>query len=173
MPESEKQTTPFQIFRHSTAPSLQEANCMTIEPFAEKLLPSIGKAFESGMQDGDQLRVLFNVPGFSLVHVWFKAHYPLPLHSHDADCLYYIIAGSISLGTEELGPRDGFFIPAGVPYTYKPGPDGVELLEFRHSTQFNFVNLASNPAFWVKAAETATANRELWKEAKMPALNVS
>ncbi len=42
------------------------------------------------------------------------------------------------MGTEELGPRDSFFVPSDVPYSYRPGPDGVELLEIRHDTQFNF-----------------------------------
>jgi hypothetical protein len=161
----------FQIFRAADAPSLMEAQCMSLAPFAEKIVPSLVKANEAGMADGEQVKVLFNVPGFSLTHVWFKKHFPLPLHSHDADCLYYIIAGSLRLGTEELGPRDGFFIPKDVPYTYKPGPEGVELLEFRHATAFNFVNQANGVAFWEKAAETAAANREDWKTAKMPALN--
>ena len=125
-----------------------------------------------GMARGEQVKVLFNIPGFSLSHVWFKKDYPLPLHSHDCDCLYYVIAGSLQLGTEALGPRDGFFVPAGVPYTYKPGPEGVELLEFRHATQFNFNVLATGEAFWKRAVETAEARNEEWRTAKMPALNV-
>ena len=103
--------------------------------------------------------------------MWFKAAYPLPLHSHNVDCLYYIIAGTIRMGTEDLGPRDSFFIPSGVPYAYKPGPDGVELLEIRQEGHFNFVNLAKGAAFWDKAAELAAAHRQGWKTAKPPQLN--
>ena len=44
----------------------------------------------------------YTVPGFGLTHVWFKEGYALPLHSHDCDCLYYVIAGSLKMGTEEL-----------------------------------------------------------------------
>src|SRR5579872_3189024 len=98
----------FQIFRAADAPSLDEAGCMTIEPFAP------------GLPEGESVRVLVNLPAFSLTHVWFKKDFPLPLHSHDADCLYYIIAGSLRLGTEDLGPRDCFFVPADVPYAYRP-----------------------------------------------------
>jgi len=161
----------FQIFRAKDAPGLVESGCMTVEPFTPVQRAGMDKVVAAGYLDGDDVRILVDLPGFSLTHVWFKAGYPLPLHSHDADCLYYIVAGSIRLGTEELGPRDSFFIPSGVPYAYKPGPDGVELLEFRHNGQFNFVNLAKSAAFWDKAAEQAAAHREGWKTAKRPALN--
>jgi hypothetical protein len=157
---SKKSEQKFQIYRHAEAPGLMEANCMTLAPFAEKIVPGLMKANEAGMEHGEQVKVLINIPGFSLTHVWFKKHFPLPLHSHDADCLYYIIAGSLRLGTETLGPRDGFFVPCDVPYAYTPGPDGVELLEFRHNTTFNFVN----------HAKTAEANAEDWKTARRPNL---
>ena len=76
----------------------------------------------------------------------------------------------IRIGTEELGARDSFFVPGGVPYTYRPGPDGVEVLEFRHATHFNFVNLSKGEAFWNKATETVSANREGWRTAKPPSV---
>lgn len=161
----------FTIFHGHEAPSLSDAGIMSFEPFKEQLLPMIGKVQEAGVFNGEQARVLFAIPGFCLTHVWFKKDYPLPLHSHDADCLYYIIAGSLKLGTERLGPRDGFFVPADVPYGYTPGPDGVELLEFRHATEFNFVNHANGEAFWNKALETVKASQDAWECAKMPALN--
>jgi hypothetical protein len=129
------------------------------------------KLLNSGFLEGDEIKVLCRIPGFSLTHVWFKPGYPLPLHSHDADCLYYIIAGSIRMGTEELGPRDSFFVPADVPYAYVPGADGVELLEIRHKTSFNFVSHAKGAAYWEKAAEAAAQRRESWKTAARPKLN--
>jgi hypothetical protein len=161
----------FQIFRGVDAPGLMEANCMTIQPGTDAQRAGMTKLVEAGYLEGDQVKVLVNIPGFSLTHVWFKADYPLLLHSHDADCLYYIIAGSLQLGTEALGPRDSFFVPANAPYTYRPGPDGVELLEFRHANSFDFRNYAKNEAFYAKAAETVAANVAGWREAKMPALN--
>ena len=145
---------------------------MSFEPFKDEVLPLLGQVQEAGVFEGAEERLLFSIPGFSLLHVWFKHGYPLPLHSHDADCLYYIVAGSIKLGTETLGPRDGFFVPANVPYGYTPGPEGVEVLEFRHATHFNFVNHANGLGFWEKALESVKANRPDWATAKMPALNV-
>ena len=162
----------FQIFRAESAPGLMQAGCMSVEPFTPVQRAGMDKMLAAGYLEGDKVKVLVNIPGFSLTHVWFKKDYPLPLHSHDADCLYYIIAGTLRIGTETLGERDSFFLPAGTPYTYRPGPDGVELLEFRHATHFNFVNLAKGAGFWDKALEAVEANVGDWKTAKLPALNV-
>lgn len=163
-------TTPdrMTIFRAADAPKLMESGCMTIAPVTPEQREGITKAVVAGYTEGDEVRVLCNLPGFNLTHAWLKAGYPLALHTHDSDCLYYIVAGSLRLGTEQLGPKDSFMIPAGVPYTYTPGPDGVEVLEFRHATEFNFVNLSKNPAFWEKATQTVAANRDAWKTARPP-----
>ncbi|CAN7539851.1 hypothetical protein LJR219_003826 [Phenylobacterium sp. LjRoot219] len=158
----------IQIFRGAEAPSLMEAACMTVAPVTPMQRAGMDKLIAAGFLEGDELKVLVNMPGFSLTYVWFKKDYPLPLHSHDADCLYYIIAGSLEFGTETLGPRDSFFLPAGSAYAYKPGPDGVEVLEFRHATHFDFKNLAKNEAFYEKAAATLEANREAWRSAARP-----
>ena len=162
----------FQIFRAKDARSLEETDCMALPEFTPVQIEGMMAMYGPDMARGDEVKVLFNIPGFSLAHVWFKKDYPLPRHSHNCDCLYYIIAGSLKLGTEELGPRDGFFLPAGVPYTYKPGPDGVELLEFRHATHFDFKLLGDTEAFWQRAVKTAQERNEEWRTAKMPALNV-
>lgn len=71
--------------------------------------------------------------GMSLAHVWFGPNLPLFRHSHPAygDCLYYVLKGEAHLGSQVLGPGDGFFVPNGMPYKYSAGPDGVEVLEFR------------------------------------------
>lgn len=157
-----------QIFRAAEAPDLMEAGCMSVGPYTDVQRAGMTRLLEGGFLEGDQITVLVNIPGFSLTHVWFKKDYPLPLHSHDVDCLYYVVAGSLQYGSETLGPRDCFFLPAGTPYTYRPGPEGVEVLEFRHANSFDFQNLAKNPAFYDKALETLAANREAWKTARRP-----
>ena len=102
------------------------------------------------------------------MHAWFKKDYPLPLHSHSADCLYYVVAGSARLGTEELRPGDSFFVPANTPYTYHAGPEGVEVLEYRHTLDIDFQNYAKGQAFYDKALETVIANRDDWRAAPKP-----
>ena len=161
----------FQIFRAADAPGLMEAGCMSVEPFTPVQRAGMDKAMAAGYSEGDEIKVLTDLPGFGLTHVWFKAGYQLPLHSHDADCMYYVVAGSLKLGSEELGPRDCFFVPADVPYTYKPGPDGVEVLEIRHANHFNFVNHARGEAWWDKAAGEITIHRDSWKSMPRPKLN--
>jgi len=125
-------------------------------------------AVEAGMLEGTKVRLLFELPGLSLTHAWFKSGFPLPRHSHNVDCLYYIIAGSLRIGTEELGRGDGFFVGADVPYSYVPGPDGVEVLEFRGSNSFDIRLLADNPVIWAKTVERVTQRRESWGEESPP-----
>jgi mannose-6-phosphate isomerase-like protein (cupin superfamily) len=168
MAEVDEQKAGFQIFRAKDAPGLMDSRCMSMAPMSEVQLAGLRNAVQAGYMDGDDVKILVQIPGFSLAHAWLKKDYPLALHSHDSDCLYYIVAGTLRLGTEELGPRDSFFVPASTPYTYRPGPDGVEVLEFRHATEFNFVNLSKGEVFWKKAAETISANREDWQMAKRP-----
>lgn len=168
---AQKQTAAsFTIYRAAEAPTLAQARCMSVEPFTPVQRAGMDKMVAAGFLEGDLVKVLCNMPGFSLTQVWFKKNFPLPLHSHDADCLYYVIAGTLRLGTEDIAPGDSFFIPAGVPYSYKPGDEGVELLEFRHATKFNFVNHAHGEAFWNKAAETVANNRDDWRSAKRPSV---
>jgi len=158
----------MQIFRAAEAPELMEADIMGLEPYTELQSAGVKQLVDAGYLEGGETRVLINLPGFSLVKAWFKKDYPLVLHSHDSDCLYYIVAGSLRLGSETLGAGDGFFIEADVPYTYTPGPEGVEVLEFRHANHFNFVNLAKTGSFYNRAAQTIRDNLEDWRQAQPP-----
>lgn len=170
---SETQTkAAFQIFWAKDGTALEETGAMSLPEFTPTQIEGLMGLHAPDQAKGEVVKVLVDLPGFHLTHVWFKKDFPLPRHSHDSDCLYYIIAGSIRLGKEWLGPRDSFFVPADVPYTYTPGDEGVELLEFRHATHFDFNLLVDSEAFWKRAVETAKANNDVWRDAKMPALNV-
>ncbi|MET0240889.1 MAG: cupin domain-containing protein [Sphingobium sp.] len=152
----------FAVFRAKDAPSLEESGVMDAVPPSEAVLAGMAQVIDAGMGKGHFTRVLFAQGGMSLAYAWFKSGFPLPRHSHNSDCLYYIVGGSLRLGTEELKTGDGFFIGADVPYTYTPGENGVEVLEFRTAERFDIRTLASNPAFWAKAAITAAAKRDVW-----------
>src|SRR5262249_39801755 len=101
-------------------------------------------------------------------YVWFKSGFPVVLHSHSADCVYYITAGSIRLGTETLGPGDGFFVPYDGPYSYTAGPDGVELMEFRNSNRFDLKFQATNPTYWERALQAVHARKADWASETRP-----
>lgn len=109
--------------------------------------------------------------GMSLVHVWFGPDFPLFRHSHPrfGDCLYYVIAGEVVLGSQRLGPGDGFFVPNEMPYKYKAGPDGVEVLEFRAGGGVkggSGMKLDERSVAGIrKLAELATAQHETWASA--------
>jgi hypothetical protein len=158
----------MQVFRAALAPKLMEAGVMDLPEADSTQRAGLDELIKAGYLEGDETRLLFNIPGFSLVHAWFKKDYPLLLHSHNADCLYYIVAGTLRLGTEELGRGDGFFVPAGARYKYRPGPDGVEVLEFRHATRFDIQNHSKGKAFYEQALQTVTSNLGGWRNAKRP-----
>jgi hypothetical protein len=129
----------------------------------------LARLMETRMGGGAESRVLFETPGFSVMYVWFKSGFPLYRHSHGPDCLYEVIGGSLQMGEEVLRKGDGFFVPAGTPYAFTPGPEGVEILEFRHEPIRDTVIHANNPAYWDKAVETVAANAERWSTEARPA----
>jgi hypothetical protein len=161
--------TGFATFQGADAPLLGDTGAMPLPPIQADSMPEFERAVASGLGDGERVRLVYSRPGFSLTHVWFKKDFPLPLHSHSADCLYYITAGSVRIGDKTLGKGDGFFIPKDMPYTYRAGPEGVELVEFRNAETFDFQFRADTPAFWKKAADICAANQEGWKAAPPPA----
>ncbi|MEO6248234.1 MAG: cupin domain-containing protein [Sphingomicrobium sp.] len=135
---------------------------MSQAPLTETEIAGATAAVQAGMMEGTQVRLLFEMPGLSLTHAWFKSGFPLPRHTHNVDCLYYVVAGSLRIGTEELARGDGFFVGAAVPYSYVAGPAGVEVLEFRGSNSFDIRLLANNPAFWNKTVERVAGRRSDW-----------
>lgn len=158
----------FEIYRMRDARPYHETSVLRHEPVSDTVAQGAKMAVEAGMGEGHDLKLLFEAPGFTLSYAWFKSGYPLPRHTHNVDCLYYILGGSLKIGTEELGKGDGFFIGSEVPYTYTPGEQGVEVLEFRPSNDFNIKVLANNLAFWEKAAQAVAGQRESWRTQPRP-----
>lgn len=170
IPENDlgKDVAPFRIYRAADAPSLDEMACMETVGLTPTILDGVERANAAGIEAGNIVKVLFSMPGMSLTYAWFKSGFPLPLHSHNADCLYYIIAGSLKLGTEVLNAGDGFFVGTDVPYAYRPGPEGVEVLEFRTAEKFDFRILGKTTAFWDKTVAAVEERREAWKSEAPP-----
>ena len=168
-PAAEKPAaTGYQIFRTSESLSLDETAHMEVADITPDLEAGIGAALEAGFAEGNVVKTLFSQPGFSLTHAWFKSGFPLPLHTHNSDCLYYIVAGSLQLGTDTLGPGDGFFLDAGKAYHYTPGPDGVEVLEFRTQEDFDIKFLAKTLPAWQKISEVISERRSVWADEQPP-----
>ena len=146
------------IFQGAGAPSLEESGMVverSYEPgaapeqlFTERTLGDATSSVPFRQQGAD---------GLSLVEIWFPPGFLLPRHSHSADCLYYVVAGGVSMGTRSLGPGDGFFVPADQPYAYAAGPEGVKLLEFRNSTAFDTKFFERDGARFAEKAESSLA----------------
>lgn len=130
------------LFRGDGAPGLFESGTMTVpmfDPEDQEVIAADGPRDSAKIAVGTWDAVLFRgdgQDGFSLVKAWFGPHYVLPRHTHDGDCLYYVLSGSLTLGSQELQAGDGFFVPEGAPYGYEAGTEGVEVLEFRACTSF-------------------------------------
>ncbi|MEQ9317266.1 MAG: cupin domain-containing protein [Henriciella sp.] len=152
----------FEIFKTSEAPILDETGHMEYADVTPEIEAGIAKAGEAGAGEGTVVKTLFSRPGFSLTYAWFKSGFPLPLHTHNVDCLYYIVAGSLQLGTDELKAGDGFFVGANKAYRYTPGPDGVEVLEFRSEENFDIKFLAKTAPMWSKIVDKVSERRPGW-----------
>jgi len=159
---------PFEIFRARDAQDYMASGIQTMDPPTPEDAKMAETLLAEGFGAGGDVRLLYKRPGMSLTYVWFKSGYPLPRHSHSADCLYFIVAGSLRIGTEDLGPGDGFFLGGNVPYAYVPGEQGVEVLEFRTSNAFDFKMLANNPDYWTKALANLMAAKAPWPEEVPP-----
>ena len=163
-----KPDTSFAVFRKEDAVDFEASGAMTPPEPGTFDVEAAQRLRDAAVDKGAANELLFAAGGMSLARVWFKSHYPLPRHSHDCDCLYLITAGSLRLGTEELGPGDGFYIGANVPYTYVAGDSGVELLEFRAATEFGIKLMGANAAWGKKALQIVQDRRDAWLNEKRP-----
>jgi mannose-6-phosphate isomerase-like protein (cupin superfamily) len=159
----------FSIYRDEGAPSLDESGMMQYVSSPETDVAA-GGLVEAGILDGGVVKTLFRHDeddGFSLVYAWFKPHYHLPRHSHNVDCLYYVVSGQVIMGSQVVGPGDGFYVPADQAYGYRAGPEGVEVLEFRHSTSFD-IKVSEKPAVFEQILQTVKAHHGEWLADQVP-----
>ena len=111
---------------------------------------------------------LFSMPTLHVSYIWFKSGYPLPVHSHDTDCYYLVIAGSMRIGSDVLEKGDGVLIPSGTPYTVSPGAEGVEFLEMRTSPDYDTHYRGKTDIYWDRIADTRRARKAIWALEQAP-----
>jgi mannose-6-phosphate isomerase-like protein (cupin superfamily) len=117
---------------------------------------------EQGDTGGAAAFTLFSSPHSHVSYAWFKSGYPLPIHSHDTNCYYLVIAGAMKVGDQVLGKGDGVQIPAGAPYSVTPLEGGVEFIEIRESPDYDTHYRAKTDAYWDRLAEIRAARKETW-----------
>jgi len=159
---------PFEVFRRSDYRDYGEPGLQEIVDPSPTMAAALGQFVRDGGEAGQKVQMAYARPGMSLTHVWFKSGYPLPLHSHSGDCLYYIVAGSIRVGRDELGPGDGFFVSSDVPYTYETGPNGAEVLEFRATDKMDIRFIARDQASWTKTVDKLRERGPAWASEPRP-----
>lgn len=165
---AETQPPRFEIFRGADAPTLDDCACMTYEGNTPNLIAAQSQLADAMQVRGEYADVPYRREGMSLARLWVKSGFPLPLHSHDCDCLYYVVAGSIRMGTEKLAAGDGFFVGSEVPYAYTAGPEGAEVLEFRTTDSFN-IKVRDKPVpAWEKLAGTLREGHARWADEQPP-----
>ncbi|MFZ0668056.1 MAG: hypothetical protein WAM97_20085 [Acidimicrobiales bacterium] len=153
----------LRIFRREDATDLADTKLMSapvMDPMPERAVLK-----EVGSPSGYLNKVLFGDPdqgGMSLIRLWYAPYYALPRHSHDVDCLYYVVAGEAHLGSQTVKAGDGFFVPASAPYAYSAGPEGVEVLEFRAESSFG-IHVTESPERWTQLADIARTHRQEWE----------
>lgn len=166
-PTTEKPVKRMQVFRRNEGPPAEDY--VDVVPNGPVAAKGLEMAAEAGMGDGGKFNMLYMGDDFTLLQAWMKPGYPLPLHTHNTDCVYFVSRGSMKMGTVELNPGDGVFMPAGTPYTVTPGEDGVEFIEFRPQGNYDMQVISKNQAFWDKALTTIGEKREAWKVQERPA----
>ncbi len=163
---TERKRRTIRIFRVADArePLPEEMPREGIDEHARSALASLAEAgYVEGT--GERNRMLFSEPGdngMSLLHVWFKSGYVLPYHSHNVDCLYYVLGGELRIGSHRLQPGDGFFVPADQAYGYEAGPEGVEVLEFRNASRFNLALRGNTPQRWQQIVDVCRERAADW-----------
>ena len=171
MAENERAETErprFEIFRGADATPLEECDCMTNDSETPNLIAMQPKFAEAMTVRGEYADVPYRREGMSLARLWVKSGFPLPLHTHDCDCLYYVVAGSIRMGTETLVAGDGFFVGSEVPYAYTAGPEGAEVLEFRCTDSFN-IRVKDKPmGAWEKYVDQLRDGGTRWADEPPP-----
>jgi quercetin dioxygenase-like cupin family protein len=172
---SQKRSKPpkrMEIFRAANARELSQ-EVMPIEGVDAGVEAGFAKIMAGGTppEAGAAGALLFREPGsqgLSLGVVRFKSGFVLPRHSHDCDCLYYVTAGVLKLGSATLRKGDGFFVPARQAYSYEAGPQGVEVLEFRNATEFNFEFKQNDEAHWDRVAAAICTHAKAWQTEPVP-----
>ena len=132
------------------------------------VLRGLGQLREDADTGGAAALTLFSSETIHVSYVWFKSGYPLPVHSHDADCYYLVLGGAMKVGNEVLEKGDGVMIPAGAPYTVTPLENGVEFIETRNSEDYDTHFRAKTDAYWDRVSRTRKQRKDIWAQEKPP-----
>lgn len=159
------------IFRAADAKPLEIKEFAGVDATVMEKMAFQSAAMQQGVMPEDT-KVVFSGGGVSLTHAWFKSGHIVPRHSHNADCLYYILSGELLFGTQVLKAGDGMFVPADDGYTIQAGERGAVFLEFRTSETYNMEFKNNDDAHYQKMADSFRDNAERWASETRPTENL-
>jgi len=172
MIREEGHTSGFVITRASEAEPMRPRKPRGVADPQAMLHPATLRGLQQMREDtgppGAAAMVLFSSETMHVSYAWFKSGYPLPLHSHDADCYYLVVGGSMKVGSEVLGKGDGVLIPAGAPYTVTPLDEGVEFIEYRNAEDYDTNFRSKSDTYWDRIDEKRKASAERWASECQP-----
>ncbi|HEX4180250.1 MAG TPA: hypothetical protein VHY32_05630 [Caulobacteraceae bacterium] len=157
----------IEIYRAAHGKHLREA--MHFAPMDDVQMRGLMNLVKADYNDGNVVKVLFSSEALalSLTYAWFKQGFPLPRHSHSADCLYHVISGEMRYGSEVLMAGDGMFVPAGALYTFETGEGGVEFVEFRKAATYDIIYQTTEKV-WDRQLQQTKAKVEAWRLTEAP-----
>ena len=88
------------------------------------------------LTEGEQtVRIAVREPGSDiqpqLLEIAYEAGAQIKPHAHDADEIVFVLEGELHLGTRLLKAGDSMFIPGRSFYSFRAGPLGLKILNFR------------------------------------------
>ena len=100
--------------------------------------------------------------------MWFKPHYPLPRHTHDVDCLYYVVSGTAVMGNQELRPVTASSYPQKRRTSTPPVPTEWRSWSSGTARSFDIKVTEDDPARWDAMIATANEQRSAWQTLPSP-----
>ena len=162
----------FKIYRAAEAQQMLARDRSVLQhndvPHPETVAGVKRFAAAAGVANGATAKVIFSSPSLHISYAWFKSGFPLPVHSHDVNCFYLIVAGSMRFGAAQVGKGDGVFVPAGMPYTATPGAEGVEFIEVRTSDDYGTRYRGQTLEYWDRIVSAIEARQESWATERPP-----
>jgi len=153
---------PCEIFRKTDYRDNGEHGIIEARETSSGMSEALAEFHKHGFEAGQQVSMAYSRRGVSLTHVWFKSGHPLPLHAHSENCLYFLLAGSIRTGSEELGLGDGFFAGGQNQHTYEMGPLRAEVLKFRARDNIDIRFMVRKKSVWDKTIAKLKERRTDW-----------
>lgn len=97
---------------------------VAVEPLRSKFSPGELVSHVKIQQPGDAERP-------QLLNFRFPPDVFVGPHGHDEDEIIYVLSGEMHFGAEILRPGSSLSVSGGAIYSFRSGPEGLEILNFR------------------------------------------